>query len=416
MTKTIYATEEDLNKFASLTEILHFQDLAVIGQEFHEMNDTLVLLCIPRWSFAVCPDCGQVSTKIHDYPNQRNVHDSPIRGYHTLLVYDSRRFVCEHCNSEFMEVIRDIVSHCTYTHRLMNEIADPERKQDVSTLAKVYGLGYKLVESVLFKAAELKLAERAQAPIQVKQLGIDEIANRKGQGDYKLVLTDLERRILLDVLLDRNKQTLIDWLTSPPPGVDLSSLATVATDLWTHYRDAVQNVYDHVAVVADRFHVMQNLNKAIHDSRREAQRQAKNDEEKSKLKGLRYTLIKNKPKLKDSENIRLAALAKSHPHLYRLCELRQQLHDWYEKELTPEQAKVPLQKWIEDAKSLGLSHLDKFCKTLTNWQTEIVNFFAHRVTSGFVEGMNSKIRLLKRIAFGLPNFEHFRLRMLWACG
>ena len=47
---------------------------------------------------------------------------------------------------------------------------------------------------------------------------------------------------------------------------------------------------------------------------------------------------------------------------------------------------------------------------------KLLIFFPQRITSGFVEGMNNKIRLFKRIAFGLPNFKHFRLRMLWACG
>jgi len=60
--------------------------------------------------------------------------------------------------------------------------------------------------------------------------------------------------------------------------------------------------------------------------------------------------------------------------------------------------------------------VDSFCNTLDNWQTEILNFFEHRITSGFVEGMNSKIRVLKRIAFGIPNDDHFRLRVLGFCG
>ncbi len=416
MAKTIYASEDDINMCKTLTKTLQLRDLCVTGQEYDKGNDTLILLCVPRWSFGVCPDCGEVSGKVHDYPKQRKIHDAPIRGNHTQLVFDSQRFECERCRRPFTQVIRDVVADCTYTYRLRDEIANPRRKQDVATLAKVYDVGYKVVESILLKAAKAKLDERAQKPMQVKQLGIDEISRRKGQGKYVLVLTDLERRILLDILPDRKKQTLIDWLREPPDGIDLSQLETVATDLWAHYRDAVKSVYSEVSVVADRFHVVQNLNEAIHETRREAQREATSDEEQSQLKGLRYLLIKNEVKLKASEKTRLAELEQSHPKLYQLCKLRQQLHDWYETETTPELARVSLQEWIEEARLLGLSHIDKFCKTLTNWQTEVVNFFANRVTSGFVEGMNSKIRLLKRIAFGLPNFNHFRLRMLWACG
>ena len=68
-------------------------------------------------------------------------------------------------------------------------------------------------------------------------------------------------------------------------------------------------------------------------------------------------------------------LQQTHPELYQLCVLRQRLHDWYEIDTTPQLAQVSLQTWIEDATALGLTHLDKFCQTLTNWQVEIVNFF-----------------------------------------
>ena len=221
---------------------------------------------------------------------------------------------------------------------------------------------------------------------------------------------------MLDVLPDRKKNTLIAWLRRPPDGIDLENLAFAATDLWAHYRAAVHDVFPDVAVVADRFHVVQNLHKIIHDVRREAQQSATDNDERTQLKGLRYLLLKNEQNLTESDKKRLAALADSHPRLYRLWQLRQALHDWYEERTTPEQAQPALDAWIAEARHLGLTPLNAFCDTLTAWQTEIVNFFHHRITSGFVEGMNSKIRVLKRIAFGIPNFEHFRLRVIAFCG
>jgi len=226
----------------------------------------------------------------------------------------------------------------------------------------------------------------------------------------------LTRRIVLDILPDRKKETLIAWLRRPPNGIDLSQLAFAATDLWAHYRASVQTVFPKVAVVADRFHVVQNLHSAIHSIRRDAQSAAATDDERKQLKGLRYLLLKNKGNLTDSNRERLDSLAKSQPDLFRLWELRQELHDWYETDTTPEAARLTLNRWIDKARKLGMTPLNDFCNTLTNWQPEILNFFHHRITSGFVEGMNSKIRVLKRIAFGIPNHEHFRLRIIAFCG
>jgi len=209
---------------------------------------------------------------------------------------------------------------------------------------------------------------------------------------------------------------LTTWLKDPPDGIDLSDLDTAATDLWKHYRDAIGDVYPHVSVVADRFHVVQNLHTAIHKERKEAQSAATSDEEKSKLKGLRFLLLKNHKNLSTKDSERLEALSLSHPTLYQLWQLRQDLHDWYNVDTTPELAKKTLLCWLKEARELNLKALNAFCNTLDNWSTEILNFFQHRVTSGFVEGMNSKIRVLKRIAFGIPNHEHFRLRVIAFCG
>jgi transposase len=416
MAKVIYATEAEIEAHKSLTEVIGLQDVVIVSHEFDEINERKRLICVPRWPVAVCPECSHLSSTIHDYPNQRTIHDSPIGGCPVVLVFDSRRFECSACGNIFTEEISDGVGSCSYTYRLMAEIVDVRRKQAVSTLAATYQLGYKLVESIILKAGEEKIASRKKEPIAVKHLGIDEISRHKGQGKYVLVLTDLERRIVLDILPDRRKKSLMAWLEKPPVGIDLSSLETAAIDLWSQYREAVESVYSTVQVVADRFHVVQNLNETIHAIRREAQAKAESEAEQKALKGLRYLLLKNKKKLTEADQERLAKLKETHPDLYRLCQLRQELHDWYETDTTPQKAKVTLDKWLEKAKSFGWAPLDTFCNTLRNWQSEIVNFFANRITSGFVEGMNSKIKLLKRIAFGIPNFNHFRLRILWACG
>lgn len=396
--------------------MLQLRDLLVVEKEYDEYQDLIYVICVPRWPISVCSECGQVSDRIHDYPRQRAVHDAPIRGCPSQLVFDMRRFWCEGCHHAFTEVIREVVPNCTYTYRLMEEVAHPRRRQDVATLAEVYRLGYKLVEGILLKAAKEKLADRADQPVRVTHLGIDEIANRKGHGDYLLVLTDLKGRQLLDILPDRRKAGLVEWLQAPPAGIDLSELRWVATDLWSHYRDGVTAVYPRIRVVADRFHVTQALHRAIHDIRRDLQAQAQSDDEKSTLKGLRYLLLKNRANLTDKDWIRLEQLKKERPKLYRLWRLRQELHDWYQADYTIQDARDELDQWLKKAEALGWQSLNTFCQTLNNWKDEVVNFFPQRITSGFVEGMNNKIKLFKRITFGLPNFQHFRLRMIWACG
>ena len=376
MAKSIKATAEDVIAHQALTQAMGMIDLDVVKQEWEEAEKILFLYCLPRWGVDICPECGYLATRIHDYPEQRQVHDAPLRGSKVLLVCDVHRLRCDHCRHVFTLRIRDIVSDCTYTKRLAREISNPERKQDVQTLSRLYRIGYKTVESILLKASEAKLAQRQDSPLVVKQLGIDELSNRKGQGNYILILTDLERRIVLDILPDRQKETLIKWLQKPTSGIDLGQLEAVATDLWSHYRDGVITVFgDKVKIVADRFHVMQNLHEAIHKARRQAQKQADTEEARKQLKGLRYLLLKKDAKLTAKEKQRLQQLESEQPQLYALTRLRQRLYEWYEADHSIEEAARELNQWLEDARKLSSKPLNTFCQTLQNWQTEIVNFF-----------------------------------------
>ncbi len=221
MAKTIFWDENDVAKYSILSDVLQFKDLDIVKEAYEENTNTIKFSCKHRWNVGVCEECGHLTDKIHSYPKQRTIHDAPVRGCHTELIFDSVRLECHVCHNVFTLPVRDVVPDCTYTYRLAELITDPSRKQDVATLGHTFNVGYKLVERILLKAAQDKLNDRKEEPIQVKLLGIDEISNKKGHGGYVLVLTDLERRVLLDILPNREKDTLKNWLKTPVAGVKL---------------------------------------------------------------------------------------------------------------------------------------------------------------------------------------------------
>ena len=180
MAKTIDYTQAEREKYQLVTELLGLEELDVVGQRYDRENCLHELYCAARWDVALCPKCLQLSDRIHDYPKRRRIHDAPLRGEKVILVFDSRRFECSHCKQPFTQGIADVVPDCTYTYRLYAEITNPKRKQDVATMAELYGIGYKVVERMLLNAGESKLAERRNESLQVTRLGIDEIAQKKG--------------------------------------------------------------------------------------------------------------------------------------------------------------------------------------------------------------------------------------------
>jgi len=181
MAKTISYTQEDVEKYQILTEVMQLEDLVVVDESYERELNTRYLYCGMKWLIGLCPECGIASNTLHDYLRQREIHDVLLRGQKVKLVFDCVRLSCDDCDKVFTLEVKDVVKNCSYTKRLYEEISNPARKQDVSTLARLYGVGYKMVESILLKSGEAKLERRREEPLKVKRLGIDEISQKKGK-------------------------------------------------------------------------------------------------------------------------------------------------------------------------------------------------------------------------------------------
>ncbi len=103
------------------------------------------------------------------------------------------------------------------------------------------------------------------------------------------------------------------------------------------------------------------------------------------------------------------------PALQRLHERKEAFRAVFETAPDRATAQEQLTDWGQEVDQRGVSGLTKFLTTLRNWWEVILNYFQDRLTSGFVEGLNNKLKLIKRLAYGYRNFAHFRLRVLVEC-
>jgi len=165
--------------------------------------------------------------------------------------------------------------------------------------------------------------------------------------------------------------------------------------------------------VVDRFHVQKNLNDALTKARREVHRQAP-DEVREALKGCRWLLVRNREDLTTEQRTQLEAACAACPELKTCYDLKEEFRELF---TLPDRATAEpaLQEWQRKVEQSGVKAFEPFLTTLNNWGQYILNYFDERLTSGFVEGMNNKIKLLKRIAFGFRNFDHFALRVRIEC-
>lgn len=394
----------------TLTQLLGLREFQVVSAAYDAWSERLLLNCEPTWEVAVCSVCQQVSAHPHQY-QRRLVRDLPLSGNRCYLEFDQRRFKCEHCRRPFSEVWEAIAPHARYTQRYGDYLFDACRDTSIQAVSQREQIGYKTVEGLFYRYAQAQ--DQARAFHVVERLGLDEIALRKGHDAFVLVLSELGKGMVLTVLPERTKEALEAYFDTWTPA-QREAVTDVATDLWQPYRLAVEAKLPNARLNADRFHVMKNLNEQVTTTRREIQRRAP-AAEKAQLKGARWLVVKNQDNLSPPEKTKLDAMLARSPTLKTLHTLKEEFRAIFETAADRTTASHALTEWISRVEAVALQPLAKFVTTLRNWWDPILNYFTDHLTSGCVEGLNNKIKLIKRRAYGYRNFEHFRLRLIVEC-
>jgi transposase len=252
-------------------------------------------------------------------------------------------------------------------------------------------------------------------------VGIDEIALRKGRKNDAAIISTRQTNghvSILTVLPDRKKKTVRQFLESIPKRLRVS-METVCTDMWDGYVNAVEEFAQahedvDVEIVIDRFHVAKNYRDGVDRVRKSECRRLKKErpqEVYAELKGVRWIVRKNNRDLLPEERKKLRLLFAYSPKLKLAYTLREELTAIFEADLSREKAIDRLKKWKAKVQRSGLKCFNSFLKTLTNWLEKIANYFVDRLSSGFVEGLNNKIKTLKRRCYGIHNVSHLFQRL-----
>ena len=393
----------------TVTRLLDLPEFIAIGCEIEQRGEQEIvhLYCLSAHEVALCPRCRQISTTVHD-EKERCVRDLDIWGKCTFLHFTRRRFECKHCRLPFTERLASIDRQRRHTRRFEQYIYRASLRSDCKAVAQANWLHPVTVKGIFKRWA--KRTVRTKGPVRVRVLGIDEISLKKRHKQYALVLSDLQQRCVIAVLPDRSKEHLEAWFEQLSP-VARQNIQVVSIDMWNPYRQAVQAKVPQAKLVADRFHVMKQLNYRLTQIRRAIQRQA-DEATQQLLKGSRWILVKNRDELTLKEEAHLLEILNACPRLRTVYLLKEEFRIICEKAKDRPQAARFLQVWLWKAERTGDRFLLRFVKTLRNWWHEILNYFVDRVTNGFVEGINRAIRTIINRAYGYRNFENFRLQIL----
>jgi transposase len=363
-----------------------------------------------------CRQCGAEIQDFHGYGERLRLRHLPILGRPVFIELRPRRYRCPLCED-----------HPTTTQQLeWYEARSPHTKaydqwllrwligSTIEDVVRKEGLTSDVVLGAVARQVAGAVNWAAYPALGI--IGLDEIALRKGH-DHFIVLVTPRRAdgtvALLGILPDRKKETVVAFLRSIPVALR-ATITDVCTDMYEGYGNAVKEEVQQARVIIDRFHVAKAYRAGADALRKEVLRDLKaqlTKDEYQFLKGTMWPFRRAPNDLTAEEKERLALLLEVAPDLRQAYDLREKLTAIFDRAHSKTSGTAALKRWMKQVRASGLSCFDRFLTTLETWLDEITNYFVARLTSGFVEGFNNKVKVLKRRCYGITNLTHLFQRL-----
>jgi transposase len=358
----------------------------------------------------LCPVCQSKISSVTMY-QERQIRDMALLGRKVYLHLRTRQFHCITCSRYFNEQFDFVEPSKTLTARYEEYLYKMSEHICISHVSIKEDIAWATVNELHHRYGQNALKNRTVWQ-QVRYLGIDEISIRKGMKNYACCLVDLERGIVLDFLENRQKETIVAYFKSKGTFF-CNQIEVVSSDMWEAYSTLAGVLFPNAVSVIDRYHFFIHINKALDATRRLVR---KTNPENETFKHLRWALLKNPTHLSKQEKLTLQQAFQANPQLESVYQIRQDLKELFDKDLSKQEATELLEKWQQKAQKIDNKPIESFLKTLNNWKDRILNFFHQRLTNAVVEGLNNAIRGIIRRSFGFRSFQNLKLRVLTELG
>jgi len=339
----------------------------------------------------------------------RRVRDLPSAGYRIVLELEIRRVACCICGTVKRERLDLLANNPHFTKRFAFYVGRRCRQASIRDVAKELKLDWDTVKTLEMQYMRAQI-ERAGAPAP-KAIGIDEIAIRKGH-NYRIVVSDLVRkRPIWFGGDDRSEASMAQFYAWMGPQKS-SKIRLAVMDMWRPFRNVTQDKAPQAAILFDKFHIMRHLGEAL-DKVRKAEYARLRGKDRRFIKGQKYTLLSRHDNLTLDGKRSLALLLAANKRLntaYLLKEAFGQLWD-YQREGW---ARRFFDNWRASLKWQRLQPYERFADMIDRHWDGIAAYCdpENKVSLGFVEGLNNKIRVFQRRAYGLKDEEYLRLKVL----
>ena len=392
----------------SIAPYLTFARMKVVDHQPHldvDQPATLVRLEPDRRCQPICHECGAPG-QVHSHGLRRFIRDLNFGPAQTFLQVEYRRVWCPACRHARVERLDFADPGKRITHRLARFVYDLCKVMTVQDVARHFDLDPKTV-----KAVDKHFLQQEYGPTDgqgLRLLAIDEIAIRKGHR-YMTVVLDYETGRVVWMGEGRSTDTL-DAFFAELSENQKEAIKAVAMDMWEPYINRVRHYCPHAKIVFDLFHVVKAFGDVIDAVRREEVRKARTQDSYRYIKGSRYLLLKNRKNLTPDQRVRLCELLDANERLNAVYALKDQLKMIYHYRRRG-WAKRALNQWCELAKELDHPKMRRFIKRLRFFAYGILNHCDYAIGTSPLEGVNNKIKVLKRKAYGFHDPNYFALKV-----
>jgi transposase len=399
--------------FKTITKMLNLPDVIVVDAlESGDEHYHLVVMLSEKADPPVCSRCGAVHSSVHS-KGQMCVEDLPISGCRVFLYLEKRKCRCPEggVHVEYLPWL-----HGRFTRRFAEQL---NRLTAITTNTEA-GWFFGLDDEVVYRIDRAILQEKADnllAPTPApKAMSVDEVAWKKGHS-YVTNVVDIDKRVVI-WNHDKHGKTVLDAFYESLTEKELSEIEVVACDGAKGFLSSSRQYAENALIVLDHFHVKAYLSAALEDVRKLELAKAKKDKSQDELAGLlhckqRFILLRNKPSMKKTQVLK--RLEQLNEPVYKAMLLKEQFATIYEFR-EKKDAQPALRAWIGEALRSGLAPFKELALKLFRKRHYVLNFFVRRITSAISEGINNKIKRLKRMAYGYRDVVYFLLKVHQHCG
>jgi len=393
-------------QFNDITDLGGWEGYSVT--EIHKSDDDCHLtLTAYRNQTGICPQCQRQGLPLHDY-RWRRIHELPVFGIPVILHVERRRFRCPECGV-VTERLPWLEPRHRVTKRMERAIGELCEHMTIKHTARFFRLDWGTVKAVDKRHLKENLATQEEVPIRI--IGMDEFAIQKGHR-YATVIINLETGAVIWVGRGRSRDAVRPFFKQLG-SIACEGIKAVALDCSAAYGNEIKDHCPNAHIVYDLFHFVARYGREVIDRVRvdEANRLRDDPRERKVVKGTRWLLLKNPSNIQNpKDKIRLQDLLSANKSLAKVYILKE---DFKRLWLCRDRgiAETEYASWYRRAVRSRISPLVKFAKNLYLWKDGILAHAEYPIHTSVIEGVNNKIKVIKRMGYGFRDDEYFFLKI-----